>query len=168
MEHITLEILTIVAILVGPIAAVQITQLLERRRQRKGVKEQIFKTLMRTRASGVHPDRVEALNMIDVAFHGTNKRDQKVVATWKRYLDALNSPEDTTILQRRYDVFFELLGNLSDAVGYRFSEKELQKSSYIPQAHVDADHDQFLLRKGMLALLNGESSISVKVSDQTK
>jgi len=83
--------LVIIAVIVGPILAVQIQKFIENRNTIKERKMHIFKTLMATRATTVSPLHVEALNMIDIEFHN----DNKIVDAWKLLLDNfMNFPKN--------------------------------------------------------------------------
>jgi hypothetical protein len=82
--------INIVAILVAPLVAVQLSLWLERRKQRRLRQLETFRTLMATRASGLAPDHVKALNMIDVEFYGSDKGSKAVLQAWRAYLDHLN------------------------------------------------------------------------------
>ena len=70
------EVLMVIALLAGSIAAVQVQKRLDRLREEHGRKIWIFKTLMATRAAVLSPDHVQALNMIDLEFRG--KQYEKV------------------------------------------------------------------------------------------
>jgi hypothetical protein len=61
------NIIMIAAVLLGPVVAVQVSTLLESRRERRRRQLGVFRTLMTTRALATSPLHVEALNMIDVA-----------------------------------------------------------------------------------------------------
>src|SRR4030095_15191097 len=76
-------------VLAGPILAVQAQKWLEIRREERGRKLQIFKTLMATRATALNPLHIEALNLIDVEFSTKKKSDRSVINAWKVYLDHL-------------------------------------------------------------------------------
>jgi hypothetical protein len=60
--------LTVLAIVIGPIAAVAITRWLNDRRDQRNRRMDIFRTLMRTRRSPMSPDHVGALNLIEIEF----------------------------------------------------------------------------------------------------
>ena len=93
------EVLTIVAIVIAPVVAVQVQKRLEVFREQRGRKLWVFKTLMATRAATVSADHVQALNMIDLEFR--EKRYKRVTVAWKTYLDHLSSyPKDAENLQR--------------------------------------------------------------------
>ena len=82
--------LMICAVILAPLIAVQVDKYLEKKRNKKGRKLGIFKTLMATRGRALDPRHVEALNMIDLEFEG----EKSVTDAWKAYLDHLvNMPK---------------------------------------------------------------------------
>ena len=88
--QILFSILTIVAILVAPFLAVQASEKLSENKEIKKRKLDIFRDLMATRATGLSPKHVEALNKIDVEFYGKDKKSKDVIVAWKEYHDHLN------------------------------------------------------------------------------
>jgi len=79
------NILTILAILISPLIAVQVTELLNKIKLNRQRKLDIFKDLMATRAAGLSPTHVGALNRIDIEFYGVSE----VSEAWKEYHDHL-------------------------------------------------------------------------------
>ena len=92
-----MEWISVAAIILAPLFAIQASLWLERRKERQRRQMETFRTLMATRASGLDPDHVKTLNMIDIEFHGTDKSSIAVIEAWKAYLDHLN----TRVLETR-------------------------------------------------------------------
>ena len=168
------NVLMIVAIISGPVFAVQVQKWLERFKEKKRVKEEIFKTLMTTRSAPLSPAHVQALNMIDIAFYGKNKKDEGVVSAWKTYLDHLcNAPKDTqdpayqtqlTVWQKETpDRMTNLLSEMSKALNYRFDEVHLKRGGYTPQLYGDTEMAQLYLRNSLVGLFAGKTSIPVRI-----
>lgn len=63
------EILTIVALLGGPIFGVAVTVVYQRRDFVRQQRMNVFKTLIAMRAEPFNVDRIRALGLIDVVFH---------------------------------------------------------------------------------------------------
>jgi hypothetical protein len=162
-----LEILTLMAIFFGPIVAVQISQFLDRRRQSYADKDWIFKTLMRTRATGASPAQVEALNMIDVTFNGDGKKDKAGVSAWKLYLDSLSdlTTNRDIVSAKRSDLFIELLHTMATRLGYDFDKVHIKNTSYYPQGALDMETEQQLIRRVVVGLLNGEYELPIRVTN---
>ncbi len=136
-----MEVLTLIAIFFAPIVAVQVSQFLDRKRQKKSGKEWVFKTLMRTRATTLNPTHIEALNMIDVEFYGNNKNDKAVVAAWKPYLDNLGdiTTQKDVRYAKRKDLFLDLLYSMAKTLSYDFDKEHIKNASYIPQGHMSIE-----------------------------
>lgn len=162
------NILTIAAILLAPLVAVQVQKWLEVFREERGRKLWIFKTLMATRAANVSPDHVQALNMIDLEFRG--RRYKKVTDAWKAYLDHLASfpkEEDETEQKRwgenRVDRLASLLIEMGKSLGYEFDEVHVKKSVYAPEAHSQIENENTLVRRGLIRVLYGEASLRMVI-----
>jgi hypothetical protein len=162
------EVLTIIAVLLAPVVAVQVQKWLELFREDRARKLWIFKTLMATRAATVSPEHVQALNMIDLEFRGTRYRP--VTAAWKTYLDHLGSyPKDDEKRQavwgeRRVDLLTTLLLAMGHALGYEFDDVHVKKGIYAPEAHGQIENENILIRRGLLRLLYGDAEIKMKVT----
>jgi hypothetical protein len=162
------DFLTILAIVIAPVAAVQVQKRLEVFREERGRKIWIFKTLMATRAATVSPEHVQALNMIDLEFRG--KRYKAVTSAWKTYLDHLSSyPKDDEKLQpiwgeRRVDLLTQLLQAMGRSLGYEFDEVHVKKGIYAPEAHGRLEDENLLIRRGLVHLLYGDAELKMKVT----
>ena len=79
--------LTVLATLLSPLIALQVSEIISRRRQVRDEQLRIFKTLMSTRAANLDPRHVESLNLIDVVFQANSKKEIEIRRQWKQYLD---------------------------------------------------------------------------------
>lgn len=93
-------IATIIAIILGPILAIQVQKFIERITQRRDEKRRLFMTLMATRGRPLLPEHVQALNMIDIIFSikgkiisiifwCRSKKDKAVIDAWSVLRDHL-------------------------------------------------------------------------------
>ena len=162
--------LLILAVIVGPILAVQVDNILESMRDDKKRRIWIFKTLMATRALNVSPDHVQSLNMIDLEFRG--KKYTGVTLAWKTYLDHLNSyPRDQRELQpvwRQDSAKFltKLLLEMGKSLGYKeLDEVQIKKGIYYPEAHGLIEDQMSLIRNGIIKVLYGETKLLMNVTD---
>jgi len=162
------DILTIAAVLLAPLVAVQVQKRLEVFREERGRKLWVFKTLMATRAANVSPDHVQALNMIDLEFRG--KRFKPVTDAWKAYLDHLASfpkDEDEATQKRwgekRVDRLTTLLLEMGKSLGYEFDEVHVKKGVYAPEAHSQIENENTLVRRGLIRVLYGDASLSMAI-----
>lgn len=167
-----MEWITILAIILGPILAVQVQKFVEHKKEQKLIKLQIFKSLMATRATPLYPLHIEALNMIDIGFY----KDSKVVDAWKLLLDNFsNYPQDpnasdygtklSACAEKSNDLLTDLLYEISRVLGYSFDKVLIKRGCYIPKGHGDLQLEQEYLRKGLLEVLYGNRSIPISVSN---
>ncbi|HCT85424.1 MAG TPA: hypothetical protein DF296_09515 [Candidatus Margulisbacteria bacterium] len=167
------EWITISAIIIGPILAVQAEKLLEFIRDKKTKRLRLFHTLMATRATRLSNEHVAALNMIDIEFYGRKilgvrfqtPKEKSITNAWKNYNDHLNIkylPEQYPVwFERNEQLFTTLLYKMSLALGYDFDEVQLKRDCYRPIAHGDLEEDQYRLRKALLEIMDGRRPLLV-------
>ena len=78
-QSILLVLLTIAAIVIGPIVALRIQRRIDEEREQRNRKKFIFKELMATRAARVSSRHVDALNAVGVEFSEGADDDNKPV-----------------------------------------------------------------------------------------
>jgi hypothetical protein len=165
--------ITISAIIVGPILAVQAQKALESIRHKKQRRLNVFNTLMSTRATRLSNEHVAGLNMIDIEFYGRRifgvrsqtPKEKSVTNAWKNYNDQLNSTctdEQVAVwLERGEQLFTTLIYKMSSALGYDFDEVQLKRDCYRPIAHGDLEQDSYKLRKALIELLSGTRPLPI-------
>lgn len=159
------DIAIVCATLLGPVLAVQAQKLLERQRSLKERRLAIFRTLMATRAATVSAAHVEALNAVPVEFYGSKGKLKAINDAWKLYLDHHDKEINEAWIQKRLDLFMDLLHQISLFLGYGFSRAQLERDIYSPRAHGELETDQTIIRKGLVSLLNGEASLPLAVRE---
>lgn len=114
--QIVLSIINIVAVIVAPIAAVQIAQRLQDRSEIHKDKMQIFKALMTARVYGWTVDSVHALNVLDIVFAD----DEKVRTAWKDLHEKLCvvNPDEQQ-LKKIEQAQYKLLETIAVSLGYK-------------------------------------------------
>ena len=145
------EILTVLAIIAGPIFAVQAEKFLQRRRDDKYRRLSIFKTLMATRGSSLSFSHVEALNRIDLEF-SDDKKYLKVISAWKEYFDNLGhktqADEQISIwLARNEELLANLLYEMGQSLGYKFDKVLIKRNIYSPIGHERTEREYDSIRK---------------------
>lgn len=155
----------VVATVAGPILAVQAQKYLERHRDQKRAKDTIFRVLMATRATRLSGEHVQALNGIELAFYGTDKKQKKVLEAWKAYHDHLNTKFDKTAATewsvRQIDLFIDLLHEMAVCLGYDFDKTNIKNSWYSPEAHGTIEQEWNIIRGGMAEILTGKRSLPI-------
>lgn len=159
----TAEGVSIVAVLVSPLVALQVSSWLAKRKERRERRLYVFRTLMATRASVLAAEHVQALNLIDIEFHGTDAKSKSVLNAWKAYLDHLGVPQmDGAVWgAKREDLFVDLLYEMSRHLGYEFDKTHIRRTSYFPRGYGDLESDQLAIRKGLAAVMKGEASFPI-------
>jgi len=159
--------LMILAVLAGPIIAVQLTRFLDNKREVRERKLQIFKTLMATRAYTISWDHVMTLNRIDLEFDKNNKKEKAVIEAWKAYLDLLGEKSITGEQWgiKRIDLLVELLHKMAVVLGYDFDKTHIKNSSYSPTAHGDIEDELRAIRKGLIEVLEGKRDLPMRITN---
>jgi hypothetical protein len=156
------NVLTIIAIIIGPIAAVQIQKFIEKTKDKKNRKIYIFKTLMAARGSALYHSHVEALNRIDLEFSGERKYD-KVIQAWKEYFDNLSQKVDDNQIpvwsSKNEELLVELLFEMGKSLGYKFDKLLIKRNIYSPIGHARIEQEQENLRRNLNEVLDGNRVI---------
>ncbi|MDY6904220.1 MAG: DUF6680 family protein [Thermodesulfobacteriota bacterium] len=159
------------AIIVGPILSIQIQKLLEKERDKKERRLQIFKTLMSTRADRLYIEHVRALNMIDIEFYGRKilnikfqlPKEKSVTTAWNKYKDHLirNSSETPNWKEVGDEYFTKLLYAMAQALGYDFDEVHLKRDIYKPSYHMQVQVKQHEVLSGLADILSNKRPFPV-------
>lgn len=155
------------ATLLAPLFAVQVSQFLERRRQKRNEQLRVFTLLMATRAATLDPRHVESLNLIDVVFHGDGKSEVEIRRFWKQYLDHLsdkNYPRDTWGV-RRVELLVDLLHAIACHLGFDFDKTHIKNQAYYPEGYGTLEDDQAVIRKALAETLSGIRPLSVSLAN---
>lgn len=159
--------LVVAATLLSPLIAVQVTKWIERSRQSRDEQIRIFKTLMATRAANLDPRHVESLNVIDVVFHGTSRKEVEIRRLWKQYLDHLNDrayPRDSWGV-KRVELLVELLHAMATFLGFDFDKTHIKNQAYYPEGYGDIEDDNTVNRKALREILTGKRSLPMWVTN---
>lgn len=169
------DIVMILAVILGPILAVQTQKYLELIQETEKRKLHIFRTLISTRATKLSQDHVTALNMIDIEFYGKKyfgKRNQsegekKITNAWKLYNDHLNNNSpygNPDIWNEEVDKLFNsLLYSMAKHLNYDFDEVQLKRDCYRPMGHENIEKSQLKILQGLVEVLDGEKAIPMTI-----
>lgn len=166
-----------VAVILGPILAVQVQKYLEQFREKKKRRLEIFRTLMSTRAEILHRNHVQALNMIDIEFYGwmipiiktryQSRAEQAVTHAWKIYNGHLNKfteyGDAISWGNKRQELLTDVLYAMATALDYDFDKVQLQRDCYRPMAYGDLDNLQAGIVTSLGEVLKGERPIPMKI-----
>lgn len=176
---------TIAAILLGPILAVQVQKLIERIAQRKEEKRKLSITLMSTRGRTMSLEHVQALNLIDVVF--TGEKDKPVTEAWAELNDHFGSypkapvtppngepvegeklkyeSEQTAWGSKKEDLLVTLPGTMADSLDDHFDKLLLRKGAYTPQGFGEVEMDQRTILRGLAEVLLGLRDFPMKITE---
>lgn len=153
-------------ILLSALIAVQVSEWLRIRSERRGRQLWIFSTLMATRGTRLSQRHVDALNSISVEFHGK----QEITDAWDKYLDrfinanpAATEGEIKVWLEKGDELLAALLYVIAKELNYKFSETELKRKFYVPRAHGDAESELNVIRRGFFEVFSGQRKIPMEV-----
>jgi hypothetical protein len=163
------DILTIVAILIGPIAALMIQRFLDQTRETNRRKKELFRIIWATRGfpARLQNRHVDSLNMVGLDFAD----ESKVVTTWKEYLDMLNSTEPSDETQRpqfyrdRDNKFIDFIFAMAQVLDYHATRLEVQKQYYSPVAHGTWHDQEAIWREGITRLFKDNNPIPIRIVD---
>lgn len=159
---IVLGIVTVLAIVVGPVAALWVQRILDEERDKKNRKLWIFKTLMSNRATRLAPLYVQALNLIDVEF--TEPKEKAIREAWKELLDLYTNFKTThNATEQVGELTAALLAEMAKVLEYDFDKVYLKKGVYYPEFLGNVEVEQHALRRAVLELLAGKRRIPVGV-----
>lgn len=157
-----------IAIIIGPIAALGIQRWADRRHERRQGKLWVFRTLMMYRATRLNHNFVQALNLIDVVFDGRGHRQKEVRTAWKVLLDHLNTEQTPLSAQEKtLDLTIKLLVRMGESLGYDFDEVHLKRQVYQPIGHSQIEEEQNEIRRLQLRLLKGQGRLPIAVFPDT-
>lgn len=159
--------LTVIATLLSPLIALQISELLTSRKQAREEQLRIFKVLMSTRAANLDPRHVECLNLIDVVFHSNARKEVEVRRLWKQYLDHLSDkgyPKDSWG-SKRVELLVELLHAMAVFLGFDFDKTHIKNQCYYPDGYGDLENVQGTIRRSLAEILSGRRSLPISVAN---
>jgi hypothetical protein len=157
--------LVVIATLLSPLIAVQVTKWLDQKNQVREEQIRIFKTLMATRAATLDPRHVESLNVIGVVFNSSEEKQKEIRRYWKEYLDHLNDkdypvgPWGT----KRVKLLVDLLHSMGSYLGFDLDKTHIGNEAYFPQGYSSLEDDQTAIRKAALEVLAGKRPLRMFV-----
>jgi len=116
---------------------------------------------MNTRVGTLTVEHVNALNAVPLEFH----RDKAIMQSWRTYLDHLNHQNAAleTWGVRRVELYTDLLEKMAKTLNYGFDPLQLKNEIYAPRGHFEIENDQEVIRRGVAALMKGETALPLDV-----
>jgi hypothetical protein len=131
----------------------------EQRKDRWNRRFYIFRTLMATRRMNISQEHVNALNLVEVDFHGV----PKIQTAYRAYIAHLSTQFSPPAAQAwgdtRQDLLAKLLHELSIEMKSPIGEIDLRSGGYLPTAWANKDIvDQFIVN-----MAQNKSSMPVSI-----
>lgn len=185
MEVTTFDLITVGAIVAGPIFAILVSRWLDDTRDVRSRRMDIFRTLMRTRRTPIVADHVGALNLIEIEF----AEKAEVIAAWKKLMEHLGTehprkPEEDDrkatdaqdqinrnekyydrLYGERQSLLAKLLHAIALDLGHKAEQLELFEGGYTPQGWHDVEMEQRIIRRFVVDLYHGNRVVPVGVLD---
>lgn len=154
--EIVLAVVNVLAIIIIPIVAVKVGQVLQDRAQARKDKMDVFKTLMVNRVMW-SVSSVQALNIIDIVFFD----DEVVRSCWKDYYEKLCIQEPDEMQQKQIQLsHYKLLEAMAVSLGYKDTITwETIQNPYIPKGMVDTMQQQQKIQAGQELVANSMGGI---------
>lgn len=151
----------LIAIFFGPVSALLASRALDRLRERRKARVELYHTVMANRATWLSFDSLRALNSIDVVFN--RKKDEPVRDAWQKVISHVYTkrPEPSTEEGRAWDNRLEdlradLYQKIGSAIGFNYDIDYIKTHRYYPQHHADAEVEWLQIRRLLLKLLSSE------------
>lgn len=158
-----MNILTIIAIVVGPIIAVIITIWSQNRKEKIANKFDLFINLMAYRKSNPpHIDYAKALNLVDVVY----AKDLTVLKLWHEYYDLLHTK--TPNFEAIEDKQLDLLSEMAQSLGYKNLKQTDIGKFYTPIAHGYQNLMNERIQVELLDFLKNVSASAVTKKEENK
>jgi hypothetical protein len=149
--------INLVGLIAAPITALWVQRRGDDSRAIKRRREELFRTLWTNRARPVSFARVDALNMIDVEFHG----EPKVIDAWADLFAHFNRDHAGTPLndqlQRQAELYSALLYEMGQLLGYKFGKAHIRDDIYRPGLHNEVDNIDLETRRLWLQVLKQDA-----------
>jgi hypothetical protein len=118
---------------------------------------------MATRAANLDPRHVEALNTIDVVFHGRDPQETAIRSLWKQYLDHLNNRAHANWADRRIEILVDLLHAMATHLGLDFDKTHIKNQCYYPTGWGTMFEEQAAIRRALAAILTDKAALPVQI-----
>ncbi len=131
---------TIAAIIIGPLAAVLITNRIEIRRRKFESRSHILRMLLNTRGLPGDPSWSIAINSVPIEFHG----ETDVMPLWRNYLQAVRfKPSPGNEEAHRLDAVSKqtaLIFSIAKKLKYSITENDIQNEAYYSSGYIERDN----------------------------
>jgi hypothetical protein len=154
-----LGIAVVLATLLGPVLAICVARRVDDKRRRLARQLDVFRLLMSTRRVPLSADRVRALNLVQIEYHGI----QNVEDAYRDLMQLINTlpPLPANWHDRQRGLTTKLLSEMAKVLGYDIQQLDVLEGGYWPQGLVDIEAEQQQVRQVLLEVLSGRRPLLV-------
>jgi len=157
-----LGIAVVIATFAGPVFAVLVTRHIDNARQVRDRRLNVFRTLMATRRTFLSPEKVIALNMVEIEFYGI-RTVQDVHRDVMAHINAPRPlPQDWE--ERHRTLLTRLLSEIAKVLGYQLQQLDVLEGGYYPQGLADIEVEQQAVRRADVVEFQLQVSFADEVS----
>src|ERR1700730_5401618 len=154
-----LGIAVVIATFAGPVFAVLVTRHIDNARQVRDRRRYVVRTLMATRRTFLSPEKVIALNMVEIEFYGI-RTVQDVHRDVMAHINARRPlPQDWE--ERHRTLLTRLLSEIAKVLGYQLQQLDVLEGGYYPQGLADIEVEQQAVRRALIEVLSGRRPLGV-------
>jgi hypothetical protein len=160
-----LGLATVIATLVGPIAAVIVTRYVDGRRARETLQLDIFRTLMGRRRMQLSQEFVVALNRIEVEFHDR----PEVITKWKDLLAVfgrdrpINEGQGQKLREDIDTKLAAMLETMAKVLNVKVPTLDILRGGYRPSGHDTVEGDQHAVLWLFAEIARGNRALPIDV-----
>jgi len=154
-----LGIAVVFATFAGPVLAVCVARHMDDERRQRDRQMDIFRALMGSRRAALSLDRVKALNMIEIEFHGITS----VENAYRKVMEHINLtlPLPATWADDQRKLITKLLSEMAQFLNYKLQQLDVLDGGYYPQAHADIEFEQQAVRQALIEVMSGRRPLLV-------
>lgn len=147
------------ATLLGPVLAVLVTRHLDNSRRVSERRLDIFRSLMATRRATLSPDRIKALNLVEIEFYGV----KPVENAHQDVMAHINAPKPLPAGwgDRQRTLITKLLSEMAKVLGYDLQQLDVLEGGYYPQGIADIELEQQAARRAVIEVFTGNRPLII-------
>lgn len=163
--NVILGVAIVIATFAGPVAAVLVTRRIDRIRQQRDRQLEVFRLLMASRRAPLPPDRVRALNLLEIEFYGI----QAVQKAYRDVMRHINLPQPLPQgwANEQQKLLTRLLTEMAKVLGYDLQQLDVLEGGYYPQGYADTKAEEQAVRQALMEVLSGRRPLLVGQSAPT-
>ena len=165
-SFLSVEWLTIGAILLGPLIGIWVTRFIDKATELKRQKIQIFNTIHGARGKEHEQDYVHAINLVPI-YYGNN---DNVMSSWEVFMETAHnqsweSKESSILVSMEHKLAQareNLLTEIGSSIGMAFPKKPEHRRGYSPRLWQWREQESTELRQLWLSILKNQGSLPVR------